>query len=148
MVAPALAGSASTMHVGLTLTGDFATALAGGWHARGAADGAIYHFVVRGSSGALYQHVSVPVRGRGTCDLRLSGVIYSLEPVSGQRSRYEMQYAIQSADVITSSSSGGCSDVADAYLNDVPGAQSLILSRAGEGRLIDSATGVEYARTR
>jgi hypothetical protein len=63
-----------------------------------------------------------------------------------------MRYSIQSADVVTSSTDfDDCKDAAASYLGDIAaadGTKSLILSRAGEGRLIDSTTGQEYTRTR
>ena len=86
----------------------------------------------------------------GECDLRVGGVIYSLEQTSG--ATYEMQYSVQSADVVTSSTnSEDCQDVAASYLSDIAaadGTQSLILSRTGEGYFIDGATGAEYTRMR
>lgn len=152
MAAPALAGGASAIHVGLVVTGRIASPLVGAWHSKTAARGTIYHFVVGGSSGAVYELVSIPLRETsGTCDLRVGGVIHSLEPTSGEAS-YEMQYSIRTADVVTSSTDfDDCEDVAASYLNDVAaavGTRRLILSRTGEGRLIDSATGAEYTRTR
>jgi hypothetical protein len=152
--APALAGSASTIHVGLIVTGSFASPLVGAWHARTAARGTIYHFVVSGNSGTFYQLVSIPLGAApkaGKCDLRVSGVIHSLEQTPGAAS-YEMQYSIQSADLVTSSTNfDDCKDVAASYLSDIPAAEntnSLILSRTGEGRLIDNATGADYTRIR
>ena len=160
---PALAGRASTINVGLVVTGNFASALVGTWHSRTAARGAIYHFVVAGSSGAFFKLVSIrlpetsPTAAKdalsaapGKCDLRVGGVIYSLEQTSG--ATYQMQYSVQSADVVTSSTnSEDCQDVAASYLSDIAaadGTQSLILSRTGEGYLIDGATGAEYTRMR
>lgn len=149
LAAPALAAGTSTLHVGVVVIGDLASSLAGNWVSSTAARGAIYHFSVSDRSGAVHKLVSLPLRepSAGRCDLRVSGVIYSLEPTAG--SGYEMRYAIQAADVVTSSTDfDACQDVADSYLSDIPAADSLILSRAGEGRLIDSATGVAYSRTR
>ena len=166
LAAPALAGSASTFHVGLVVTGDFAPALLGAWDSRSAARGTIYHFVVSGSSGVFYQLVSIPLQQTSpialkaafraapatpTCDLRVSGIISSLEPTAANRARYEMQYSIQSAQIVTSSTNvNDCKELAASYVSDMSAAdstQTLILSRAGEGRLIDSATGQEYVRT-
>ena len=152
LVAPAFAGSASTVRVGLVVTGHFASPLEGAWHSPTAARGTIYHFVVNASSGVVYQLVSMPLRETsGTCNLRVSGVIYSLEQTSAGSS-YEMRYSIQSADVVTSSTDyDDCKDVAASYLSDIAaadGTRRLILSRTGEARLIDSATGTEYTRTR
>lgn len=148
--APALAGSTSTINVGLVVTGTFASSLAGTWHSNAADRGAIYHFVVGSDSGAFYKLVSIALPGTGRCDLRVGGMITSFEPTSG--SRYEMHYSVQSADVITSEASGSdCNNVAASYLGEFQvgnGTQSLILSRAGDGRLIDSATGTEYMRAR
>lgn len=176
LAAPALASSTSTMHVGLVVTGNFASSLFGTWDSRTAAQGTIYHFVVNGRSGVVYELVSVPSRATsvmavedvigaaptaGTCDLRVSGVIYSLEQISGGTaatssdyhlgSSYEMQYSIRSAEAVTSSTDfDACKEVAASYLSNVPAAgsvHSLTLSRTGKERLIDSATGEEYTRT-
>lgn len=176
LAGPALSSSAAAMHVGLVVTGSLASSLAGTWDSRTAARGTIYHFVVGGSSGVFYELVSVPLREisagamedalgaaptAGTCDLRVSGVIYSLERISGGTaatssdfhlgSSYEMQYSIRSAEAVTSSTDfDGCKEVAASYLSDTPAADSmhsLTLSRTGNGRLIDSATGEEYTRT-
>lgn len=155
LAAPALAAGASAVHVGLVVTGKLASPLIGAWHSGSTAPGAPYQFVVSSSSGRVYEFVSIPVRDAGTCDLRVSGVIYSLEPTSRARPShgpsYELQYAIRSADVVNSSTdSDTCEIVAAAYLSDIQavGTHSLTLSRTGEGRLIDGATGAEYTRTR
>src|SRR3954464_5826797 len=81
LAAPALASSTSTMHVGLVITGNFASPLIGTWDSRIAARGIIYHFVVGGSSGVFFELVSVPLRETSPsaptvemCDLRVSGV--------------------------------------------------------------------------
>lgn len=119
LASPTLASSVSTMHVGLVVTGSFASSLVGTWDSRSAARGNIYHFVVSGSSGLFYELVSIPLRETspiaaqdtlgdpptaGTCDLRVSGVIYSLEQTSGTTIRasgdhhlgssYEMQFRV------------------------------------------------------
>lgn len=165
--APAIASDASTMRVGLIVTGNFAAPLIGAWDSRNAARGVIYHFVVSRSSGVFYELVSVPLREAsaiavddlvgaapavGRCDLRLSGVIYSLEQTARGSSRYDMQYSIQSAEVVTSSSHfEDCKEVAASYASDIPtanGTHGLTLSLIGDGRLIDSATGAEYTRLR
>lgn len=113
------------MHVGLVVTGSIASSLSGTWDSRTAARGTIYHFVVSGRSGVVYELVSIPLREpspnaaedvigaaptAGTCDLRVSGVIYSLERISGGTaaassdyhlgSSYEMQYSIRSAEAV------------------------------------------------
>lgn len=163
LAAPALASSTSTMHVGLVVTGNFAPPLIGTWDSGITARGTIYHFVVGGGSGVFFELVSVPLHETSasdpaaeTCDLRVRGVIYSFEPIASREhphpaSSYEMQYAIQSAEVVTSSTDfDGCKEVAASYVSDTPAVDarhSLILSRTGEGHLIDSATGAEYART-
>jgi len=164
LIAPALAGNTSTFHVGLVVTGHLAAPLVGTWDSRSAARGTIYHFVVSHSSGVFYQLVSVPLGeispgvvktafgaapAAGRCDLRVSGIISSLEPTStaSSGSSYEMRYAIEAAQVVTSSSNiADCEEVADSYLSDVPASDSLMLSRTGDGRLIDRATGAEYVR--
>ena len=156
LAAPALAASSSTIHVGLVVTGSFASPLVGTWESRAAARGSIYHFVVSGSSGLVYKLVSLPLRepAAGTCDLRVSGLIYSLERRSGTASSphsgssYQMQYAVQSAEVVTSSTSvEDCREAGAAYLGNTASDSTLILSRTGDGHLIDSATGTEYIRT-
>ena len=169
MAAPALAGSTSAIHVELVVTGGLASPLAGTWDSRSAARGTIYHFAVSGSSGVFYKLVSVPLReplqvaaadspsagaAAQMCDLRVSGVIYSLDPTSGRTgpgSSYEMRYSIQSAQAVTSSTRfDDCKEVAASYVSSSSAADaphSLILSRTGKGRLIDSATGQEYIRT-
>lgn len=148
LAAPAFAGSRATINVGVVVTGAFASPLVGSWHSKTAALGSIYHFTVSGRSGAFYQLVSLPLpEGKGSCDLRVGGVIHSLERAA-KRSSYEMRYSIQSADVVTSSTDvDGCTDVAAAYLSDVSadGTRRMILSRTGRDRLIDTASGTEYA---
>lgn len=164
LVAPALAGSASNFRVGLVVTGHLAPALVGTLEARGAAPGSIYHFVVSDRSGVFFQLVSVPLGESSLgvlktafgappaaprCDLRVSGVITSLEPTAAasQGGGFEMHYAIEAALVITSSSNtANCQEVADAYLSESTGSGSLMLSRAGDGHLLDRATGAEYVR--
>lgn len=149
--APAIAGSSSTISVGLTVTGSFASPVTGVWRARTMAPGAMYQFVMSHSSGAFYEFVSVPIADTpvtGRCDFRISGVIHSLERSSREGASYEMTYSVQSADVVASSTDGvDCDDVAASYLSDV-NTRSMILSMTGEGRLIDSATRTEYVRTR
>jgi hypothetical protein len=147
LTGPVLAGGTSTINVGLVVTGAFASPLTGSWHSPTAARGSIYHFTVSGHSGAFYRLVSVPLRdAKGTCDLRVSGVIYSLEQTS-KRPSYEMQYSVRSADVVASSAQrDACKDVAASYLSDMPAVESLVLSGAGEGRLVDRSTGAEYIR--
>jgi hypothetical protein len=162
LIAPALAGNTATFHVGLVVTGHLAAPLAGTWDARSAARGTIYHFVVSHSSGVFYQLVSVPLRETGVvktafgappaaarCDLRVSGVITSLEPASSGSAGagYEMRYVIEAAQVVTSSSNtADCQEVADAYLSEAPASASLMLSPTSDGRLTDRATGAEYVR--
>ncbi|RYE08225.1 MAG: hypothetical protein EOP22_14260 [Hyphomicrobiales bacterium] len=146
LVAPTHAGGrSSTIAVGLTVTGNLASSLAGTWQSRTVSPGAIYHFAVTNGSGAFYQRVSLPLRA-GNCDLRLSGVIYSLERAG---SGYEMHYGVRSADVVSSSTDPeACEDVAAAYLSDSRSPHSLTLSPTGKDRLLDPATGAAYIRTR
>jgi hypothetical protein len=169
---PALAGGASSgIHIGLVVTGSFASPLTGTWDSRGAAQGAVYHFVVSGASGVVYALVSLPLpkaatiavtdvlgspSAVGRCDLRLGGVIYSLQEAPGaggsnSARSYEMRYSIQSVDAVASANFDDCKRVAASYLSDIPAAermQSLFLSRASDGRLVDAVTGTEYTRSR
>jgi hypothetical protein len=148
---PALAGGSSAITVGLVVTGNLASPLAGNWVSSSAARGGIYHFAVGDGTGTFHQLVSIPLRdaSAGSCDLRISGVIYSLEPAAGRAASYDMRYAIQSADIVTASSDAdACEDIAASYLSDAPATDSLILSRTNDRRLVDSVTGVEYTRTR
>lgn len=164
---PALAAGVSSIHVGLIVTGNFASPLVGSWDSKVAVDGAIYHFVIGGTSGAFYELVSVPLRENlliaaddvlgappdtGRCDLRLSGVIFSLEGTSGNRAHladsYEMRYSVETVEAVTSSTDfDHCRQVAASYVT-AGAPRSLILSKAGDGRLVDATSGVEYTRTR
>jgi hypothetical protein len=171
---PTLAAAAA-IHVGLVVTEDFARPLVGTWDAKFPAKGTIYHFVVSGSFGVFYELVSVPAQetasiavsdvlgaalGAGRCDLRLSGVINSLEEDPGAivhgaggqaHASYEMRYSIQSAEVITSSTDlDRCKQVASTYVSDagLGAASRLLLSRASDGSLIDSVSGTQYFRAR
>ena len=174
--APAFAAGFSTIHVGLVVTGNIAFPLVGTWDSRTRGSDTPYHFALSRTSGLFYELVSVPLDGSGVttmgsvsgiaavhavCDLRVTGVITSVEKVSGEtigsfsdrhlKPTYEMRYSIQYAEVVTSPVNlDECKQVAASYVDNASAAETagtLFLYWAGDGSLIDSAAGTEYART-
>jgi hypothetical protein len=168
-IAPAVAAGSSALHVGLVITGSFSPQLVGAWESRPVAMNAVYRFQVHGTSGQLFELVSVPAEAgdrpdaptdaAAGCQFRLTGAILSVEKASGKAARagiltggltptYQMRYQVRSAEaVISSASADGCRQIAASYVSDVSaGERTLFLTKAADGTLIDSVAGTQYTR--